>query len=82
MFCCLGAIDHELTWSEDRADAASCLLKAVRKLHKNKPAVYGVPEFNDDPATTHDDVLRVFDLAIDLAREAEEAAKEKQDGAV
>lgn len=59
-FCAFGAVYGNLP-------ALTFLERAVHKLYKR----HGIVRFNDRVETTHEDVLRVYDLAIDLAKEAE-----------
>lgn len=50
---------------------------AMRYLTAEIPnGFYGVSSFNDDPATTHADVLELYDRAITLAETEEESAPE------
>ena len=50
-------------------DALRLLNKALPKWHRSRD--YGVPGFNDAVGRQHDDVVQLFDRAIDLAEQEE-----------
>lgn len=63
-WCSVGAV-QAITFNKDWGDVVGSTpeAKAVRALHKVvEPRVIHI--MNDDPHTTHDDVMRVFDKAI------------------
>lgn len=66
------------TWSDDPEAVCWCMLGAIVKVATGLDCAVevgalnalrivchsGIPQFNDDPATTHEMVLHKFDLAI------------------
>jgi hypothetical protein len=69
-YCAMGAVsmavtgsaDYDSNWYVNYAD------KVVAALDNRLPARFpDVAAFNDDPATTHNDVLQLFDRAIEAA---------------
>lgn len=47
---------------------ASGSIEAIRKLRASLPSEWRyTPEFNDDPATTHADIMALYDRAIEAA---------------
>jgi hypothetical protein len=62
-FCALGAIGHVLGHVPDDHDTFDLLGRAL-----NDHRVGAVPEFNDQPVTTHAEVMAMFDKARELAR--------------
>jgi hypothetical protein len=70
-YCALGAVAAVTNFSVDRRFKKSLVyLNAVLEdstlLYSDYPSL-AVTSFNDDPNTTHSDVLRIFDSAIELA---------------
>ncbi len=63
-FCIIGAI-HKAKGGNN----FETRVKAIRKLHKSLadifPAHLDIIEFNDSDSTNHDDVLELFDYAIE-----------------
>lgn len=62
--CALGVIEHVMdgsvmiTWEFDEAEAA--LLKNLKDMHPEL-AADTIPDLNDDPAVTYEDVLTAFE---------------------
>ncbi len=61
-FCALGAIN--VAWYSMLGGEKRSFLDAALLLEDQLPAGMGIPAFNDDPKTTHADVLAAFDRAI------------------
>ncbi len=61
-YCALGALTHQN--SIGAIQAAEVLVDLI----KSKTDFVSVPDFNDDDTTTHEDVLIMFDLAIEKLR--------------
>ncbi len=66
-FCMLGAIQRITGEVIIRDELEEPLERAIGVEPRGGPE--HVPGFNDDPVTTHADVLAAFDLAIELVRE-------------
>jgi hypothetical protein len=64
-WCILGAIGDDTL--EGNEEVIHHTLKTLQAL---TPA-YSVPDFNDDPNTTYEDVIRVLDKAIAITAETE-----------
>lgn len=62
-FCSVGAIMCVTKNIEDRLEAYKILRNSFPSIFNN----YTVASFNDSYATTHDDVMKVFDKAIEAA---------------
>ena len=54
-YCVLGAV-RSVDWRGG--------LEVIGVLRRSLPEYGSVVEFNDDPATTHDDIISLFDRAI------------------
>lgn len=72
-YCALGAVQAAGSYSKDPIIAAHSQTagseKAIQYLMKAIPMKYGgsIIGFNDNPSTTHEDVLSAYDRAIELA---------------
>lgn len=75
-FCSIGAVEKALDgedYSPEYVNALNCLNLVVKQ--KNKKNCDTVSSFNDKSSTTHDDIMKLFDDAIDLAKGQEKYAK-------
>lgn len=71
-FCAWGAVSAVMgTYSSCAHSAATFVLKDAIREHTE---FIGIPSFNDDPETTHADVLRMFNRAIKKAEDQERLA--------
>jgi hypothetical protein len=66
-FCSVGALQKAAGEDGDWGGASLFLDKAVKRLTDGK--FEHTPRFNDAPTTTHEDVMAMFDKAIELAAE-------------
>lgn len=67
--CLMGALDRAAPSNHDLSDAFVAIRRSLPP-HSHK----FVSEWNDDPATTFDDVIDVFDKAEKLAEASEASA--------
>lgn len=74
---------NDYSWlvkSEHRSDHETVLALTSRHLRQalnelfNSTRYSGVASYNDDPATTHEDILKLYDNAIAIAEKAESNA--------
>lgn len=64
-WCATGALGSVVPKGQSWARAAAFLFRAVPGRHPS------IPAFNDDPKTTHEDVMALFDRAIAAAEREE-----------
>ena len=67
-FCMIGALWFDERGAHHPEDVAA-LSRAESILYLSLNSPRGVPEWNDDPDRTHDEVLAMFDRAINRALE-------------
>lgn len=78
-FCLVGGIDRSLppiprrkedsidvldAWHDLRSRSLKTVSRAIRSLTDSVYNEPSIPRFNDDPGTTHEDILKVLDEAI------------------
>lgn len=60
-FCAMGAINRLADTSADACESFKALCQALAAMGDNR----FIPSFNDDEATTHADILNLFDRTIE-----------------
>ncbi len=65
-FCALGAIDYAVTkvMGTTAYESSAVFSAACDAFERGLPEFTSIPAFNDDPKTTHADVLAGFDKAL------------------
>lgn len=70
-YCLLGALgmtkEHQWERTSEVQEAIDILNRAIRNLYPNQPRTNRIFIFNDSPETTHDEILKVLDKAIEYA---------------
>lgn len=67
-WCVMGAVQKFSLGAGYQGDALSLVYSVVGGISEFYDELNAVPEFNDSPATTHTDILRVLDAAIERAQ--------------
>ena len=66
--------EHRLDHDNLMTESATHLRKALSELPNPARKYSGVADYNDDPTTTHEDILNLYDNAIAIAEKAESNA--------